>query len=380
MKYDTMILHGAADHDAFTGALSIPVYPASTYRQADVDGGQDYYYSRAGNPTRRALEETLAVLEGGECGYAFASGMAAVTAALTAVLKAGDHVVATKDIYGGSYRLFTQFLGRFGVSHTFADTSDIAATEDAIRPETRALFLESPSNPVLKIIDFESMAALAKRRGLVSMVDNTFLSPYFFRPLEYGIDLSIHSASKFLGGHSDLIAGAVVARDRNLGREVGFVQSTTGSMLSPENSWLLLRGIKTLGVRMKAQAEGAMKIAHWLSGRDWVNQVFYPGLPSHPGHDIITRQASGYGAVVSFVADSKERAAAIMKNVRTCTVAVSLGGVESILSYPAKMSHAAIPEPEREKLGINWRLLRLSVGLEDPDDLIDDIDRAACSM
>ncbi len=375
MKYDTKILHGAADRDPYTGALSIPIYPASTYHQKDVDSVQEFEYSRAGNPTRGALEETLGMLEGGT-GFAFASGVAAITAALTAVLNAGDHVVVTKDLYGGTYRLLTKYLNRLGITHTFVDTTDVKKTEQAILKNTKALFLESPSNPLLKIIDFEAMAALAGRLGLISMVDNTFLSPYFFRPIEFGIDLSIHSATKFLGGHSDLIAGAVIARTEELAEKIGFVQKTTGSVLSPENSWLLLRGIKTLRPRMTMQSEGAMRIARWLSDQTWVEQVYYPGLPDHPGHEIISRQASGYGAVVSFSADTRERAYAIMKGVKHWTVAVSLGGVESILSYPAKMSHASIPEKEREELGITDRLIRLSIGLEDVDDLIDDIKQA----
>jgi cystathionine beta-lyase len=376
MKFDTKILHGAADRDPHTGALSIPIYPASTYHQKDVDAVQEFEYSRSGNPTRRALEETLGMLEGGT-GFAFASGVAAITAALTAVLGAGDHVIVTKDIYGGTYRLLTKYLNRLGITHTFADTTNIKKTENAIQDNTKAIFLESPSNPLLKIIDFEAMADLAKRHKLITMVDNTFLSPYFFRPLEYGIDISIHSATKFLGGHSDLLAGAVIARTKELARDIEFVQKTTGAVLSPENSWLLLRGIKTLRARMTIQSEGAMKLALWLSTQPWVKQVYYPGLPDHPGHDIISRQASGYGAVVSFTTDTRERAYAIMKSVKYWTVAVSLGGVESILSYPAKMSHASIPEKERVELGITDKLIRLSIGLEDVNDLINDIKLSA---
>jgi cysteine-S-conjugate beta-lyase len=377
MKYNTKILHGAADRDPFTGALSIPIYPASTYHQKDVENAQEYLYSRSGNPTRNALEETLAVLEGGAAGYAFASGVAAATAAITSAAKSGDHIIATKDIYGGTYRLLTTYLNRFGITYSFVDTSNPMEVEEAVRDNTRVLFLESPSNPILKIIDFEAMVKIAKKHNLISILDNTFLSPYFFRPIEYGIDLSIHSATKFLGGHSDLIAGAVIARTKELGSHVHAVQISTGNILSPENSWLLLRGIKTLRARMTIQADSAMKIAEWLSKQKWVKKTYYPGLPDHPGYDIIKKQADGFGAVVSFEADSVERAYAIMKNVRYWTVAVSLGGVESILSYPAKMSHAAIPEKERHDLGITNELLRLSVGLEDADDLIEDIKYSA---
>lgn len=377
MKYDTKILHGAADRDPATGALSIPIYSASTYHQRDINERQEFDYSRSGNPTRRALEDTLASLEGGAKAYAFSSGVAAITSAITAVVKSGDHIVATRDIYGGTYRLLTRYLDRFNVTHTFADTTDPAEVERAVQPNTRVLFLESPSNPLLKIIDFEKMAAVAARHNLITMLDNTFLSPYFFQPFDYGIDMSIHSATKFLGGHSDLIAGAVITKNSALGEKVYFVQNTTGNMLSPENSWLLLRGIKTLRARMTIQSESAHRIAEWLESQSWVTNTYYPGLPGHPGHDIISRQATGYGAVVSFATDTVERAQAIMKKVRYFTVAVSLGGVESILSYPAKMSHAAIPEGERDILGITDSLIRLSVGLEDVEDLIDDIEQAA---
>jgi cystathionine beta-lyase/cystathionine gamma-synthase len=377
MKYNTKILHGAGDRDPFTGALSIPIYPASTYHQENVNENQEFQYSRSGNPTRKALEETLSVLEGGARGYAFASGVAAITAAITAVAKSGDHIVATKDIYGGTYRLLKTYLNRFGITHTFVDTSNISDIERAIRGNTRILFLESPSNPLLKIIDFEAIAGIAEKHKLITILDNTFLSPYFFHPFDFGIDLSVHSATKFLGGHSDLIAGAVIARTKELGDAVRQVQNTTGSILSPENSWLLLRGIKTLRARMTIQAESAMKIAKWLTEQKWVKKVYYPGLPEHPGYEIISKQASGYGAVVSVKIDNIERVYSIMKNVRYWTVAVSLGGVESILSYPFKMSHSAIPEKERLELGITPELLRLSVGLEDAEDLIEDLARSS---
>jgi cystathionine beta-lyase/cystathionine gamma-synthase len=377
MHFDTKILHGAGDRDPYTGALSIPIYNASTYHQKNIDKRQDFEYSRSGNPTRKALEETLAALEGGTNGYAFSSGVAAITAAITSVCKAGDHLVVTKDVYGGTYRLLTRYLHRFGIDFTFADTTSLEATEREMRPNTKVLFLESPSNPLLKIVDFVEMVGLARKYNLVTMLDNTFLSPYFFRPLECGVDIAIHSATKFLGGHSDLLAGAVVTRTRDLGSEVYLVQNATGNVLSPESSWLLMRGIKTLRARMTIQADGAMKIAQWLSGQPWVRQVYYPGLTSHPGHEIVKSQASGYGAVVSFATDTVERAHAIMRGVKYWTVAVSLGGVESIMSYPAKMSHASIPKEERDALGITDNLIRLSIGLEDAGDLIEDMARAA---
>ncbi|MBI4979600.1 MAG: PLP-dependent transferase [Spirochaetes bacterium] len=377
MHYETKILHEGGDKDPYTGALSIPIYPASTYHQKNVDVRQEFDYSRSGNPTRAALERTLAVLENGSHGYAFSSGVAAITAAITAVCSAGDHIVATRDCYGGTYRLLTKYLSRLGITHTFVDTTDIAATEHAITSATKVLFLESPSNPLLRIIDFTAMTALAKKHSLITMLDNTFLSPYLFRPLDIGVDVSIHSATKFLGGHSDLIAGAVVTKNGEIAAQIYAVQNGTGNMLSPENSWLLLRGIKTLRARMEMQCAGAMELATWLSKQSWVTKVYYPGLADHPGHETIRREAKGFGAVVSFTADTIERTRAILQHVRIWTVAVSLGGVESILSYPAKMSHAAMPKDERDALGISDTLIRLSIGLEHTEDLIDDLKSSA---
>jgi cystathionine beta-lyase/cystathionine gamma-synthase len=376
-QYDTTILHGAAALDEATGALSIPIYPASTYHQKDIGARQEFDYGRSGNPTRKALEETLAVLEGGKSGFAFASGMSAIHAAITAFVKAGEHIVATRDIYGGTYRFLTGFLSKFGVTHTFADTTNPEHTRAALTPSTRVLFLESPSNPLLKITDLAAHAKIAAERGIITMIDNTFLSPYFLRPFTHGIDISIHSATKFLGGHSDLIAGAVVTRSKEHGDAVRYVQNTCGAVLSPENSWLLLRGIKTLGARMKLQQETANAVARWMEKQGWVTRVFYPGLPNHPGRDILQREASGFGSVVSFSVDTTERLRGLLKRVKVLTVAVSLGGVESILSYPARMSHAAMPAQVRADLGITDTLLRLSVGLEAADDIIADLDQGS---
>ncbi len=373
MHFDTKILHGSSDRDPYTGGLSMSIHPSSTYHRKKTGERQEFEYSRSGNPTRKALEETLAVLEGGTNGFAFSSGVAALTAAITSVCKSGDHLVVTKDVYGGTYRLLDRYLSKFGIGFTFADTTSVEDTEHAIRPNTKVLFLESPSNPLLKIIDLSAMTGLAKKHGMVTVMDNTFLSPYFLRPIEFGIDVVVHSATKFLGGHSDLIAGAIVTRTHELASDVYLVQNATGNMLSPENSWLLMRGIKTLRPRMTIQSESAMKIASWLSTQPWVKHAYYPGLPSHPGHGTIKGQASGFGAVVSFETDTPERARLIMNGVRLWSVAVSLGGVESIMSYPAGMSHASIPKKERDELGITEGLIRLSVGLEDVDDLIEDI-------
>jgi cysteine-S-conjugate beta-lyase len=379
MRYETSIVHSGADRDPHTGALSMPIYSASTYHQPDISTRQEFDYSRSGNPTRKALETALAQLESGAAGFAFSSGMAAITSAIMAVCRSGDHIVAARDIYGGTYRLLTSFFDRFGIGCTFADTTNLAAVEKAITPATRVLFLETPSNPLLKITDLDACATIARRHGLVSMADNTFCSPYFLRPCELGIDLCIHSATKFLGGHSDLLAGAVIARTDDLAKKVYFVQNTCGAVLSPENSWLLLRSIKTLAPRLRMQAETADSLAKWLANQPWVSAVYYPGLPEHPGHDIMKKQAYGFGAVASLKTDTVDRALSIMKTVKLWTVAVSLGGVESILSYPYKMSHAAIPADERNALGVTDTLVRLSPGLEAAEDLIDDLDRSAAS-
>ena len=373
MKYGTRILHNENELDPHTGALSIPIYQASTYHQYDVDNPGKYAYSRSGNPTREALEKTLASLENGTHAYAFSSGMAATSSSL-AILEQGDHVIATADIYGGSYRILTSFFSKFGITTTFVDMSRLENIEKAIKPNSRLLFLESPSNPLLKVTDLLGATEIARKHGLITMIDNTFMSPYFQRPLDLGLDIVIHSATKFLGGHSDVIGGAVITKSDKLASQIYFVQNGFGAILGPQDCWLLLRGIKTLKARMELQQKSATEIAHWLKKQSWVSDVYYPGLPDHPGHEIIKTQASGFGAVLSFKTETVERAKQIMKKVKVWSVAVSLGGVESILSYPVKMSHASIPPLERERLGITDNLIRLSVGLEEASDLIEDLD------
>ena len=373
MKYATRILHSGCEVDPDVGALSTPVYQASTFQQHDVDNLGKYQYSRSGNPTREALENTLAALENGTHAYAFSSGMAAISSTL-AILKQGDHVIATADIYGGSYRILSSFFSKFGITTTFVDMTRLENIEQALRPETRLLFLESPSNPLLRITDLTGAVEIARRHNLITVIDNTFMSPYFQRPLDLGIDIAVHSATKFLGGHSDVIGGAVITKSDKLASQIYFVQNGFGAILGPQDCWLVLRGIKTLKARMESQQQSAMIIAKWLKKQPWVVDVYYPGLPDHPGHEIIRSQATGFGAVLSFRTDTVERAKRIMKNVRIWSVAVSLGGVESILSYPVMMSHASMPPEERRKLGITDELIRLSVGLEDAGDLIEDLE------
>jgi cystathionine beta-lyase len=372
MQYCTKILHTGKDRDPYTGASSIPIYQVSTFDQDDpVEFGQ-YEYGRGTNPTREALEHTIAVLESGTSGYAFASGMAAISSVLL-LFQSGDHIMVAEDVYGGTYRVLTTLFNRWGLKHTFVDMTDPQKIEAALLPETKAIFAETPSNPLLKITDLDAVVSIAEKNGLLTIIDNTFMSPYLQRPIEIGFDIVIHSATKFLGGHSDLIAGLVVTKIENLGRRVKSVQNSFGAILGPQDSWLLLRGIKTLSARMEAQQKGAEVIANWLADQPAVKAVHYPTLSSHPGREIHMKQSSGGGAVVSFELESGEAAKEVLRKVGLPLMAVSLGGVESILSYPATMSHAAMPRSERYARGITDGLVRLSVGLEDPADLCEDL-------
>lgn len=372
MDFATKLLHVGVETDKHTGAVSVPIYQVSTFHQEDVEVEQEFHYSRSGNPTRQALEKIIATLEGGTDGFAFASGMAAMAAAVL-IFNQGDHILAPRDVYGGTYRLLTQDCPRWGITHTLVDTTELANIEQAVTPATKALILESPSNPLLKISDLPGICAWAKERGIITIVDNTFMTPYFQRPLEFGADIVVHSATKFLAGHSDVVAGLVVAGDRELAKRVGHVQNSLGGILGPQDAWLTMRGIKTLKVRMDYAEKAATHIAQALNKSNKVTEVYYPGLPEHPGHELLRGQADGFGAVLSFDAGTVENAKKIMANVKISAVAVSLGSVESILSYPAKMSHSAIPALVRYEMGITDSLLRLSVGLEDPDDLLADI-------
>jgi cystathionine beta-lyase len=375
MDYCTKILHTGKDRDPHTGASSIPIYQVSTFDQEDpVEFGQ-YEYGRGTNPTREALEHTIAVLESGTSGYAFASGMAAISSVLL-LFQSGDHIMVAEDVYGGTYRVLTTLFNRWGLKHTFVDMTDPHKIEAALLPETKAIFAETPSNPLLKITDLDAVVSIAEKKGLLTIIDNTFMSPYLQRPIEHGFDIVIHSATKFLGGHSDLIAGLVVTKNETLSRGIQSVQNSFGAILGPQDSWLLLRGIKTLSARMEAQQKNAEIIAHWLEEQVAIKAVYYPTLSSHPGREIHMRQSSGGGAVVSFELESGEAAKEVLRKVKLPLMAVSLGGVESILSYPATMSHAAMTGPERYARGITDGLVRLSVGLEDPADLCEDLKRA----
>ena len=375
MNDRTKLIHAGYDRDPHTGASAIPVYQVSTFGQTDPEHPGPYDYARSDNPTREALEHTLAALEGGARGFAFASGMAATSSVLL-LFQPGDHLVVGRDIYGGTYRILTTVFQRWKLDVSFVDATDPAAVRRAITPATRALFVETPANPLLQITDLRAMAEIAKEHGILALADNTFMTPHLQRPLELGFDLVVHSATKFLGGHSDVIAGLAVARDEALGRRLKQIQNGFGAILGPQDSFLVSRGIKTLAVRLDAQQQAAIQIARWLEKRPEIRKVFYPGLASHPGREIHETQAAGPGAVISFELADGPSAVAFLKRVKLPLVAVSLGGVESILSYPVTMSHASIPRPEREARGITDRLVRLSVGLEAPADLIADLDRA----
>jgi cystathionine beta-lyase len=375
MEWETRLIHSGYDICEHTGAVSIPIYHASTYRQKSIDEPGPFDYGRSGNPTRNALEGLMAVLEGGTHGFAFSSGMAAISSALC-LLQAGEHLVVSRDVYGGTYRALTGLFSRFGITHSFVDAADLGAIRAAIRPETKALYLETPSNPVFKITDLSACAALAREHGLLTIVDNTFMTPYLQRPLELGLDVVVHSATKFLGGHSDTIAGVAVVRDEKLAGRLRMVQNTFGAVLGPQDCWLVQRGIRTLKVRMDAQQETTRKLTEWLVGHPMIKDVYYPGLPDHPGRQVHEAQSFGPGCVFSFTLADRETTVRFMHNVLLPYPAVSLGGVESILSHPASMSHASMPKAHREELGIADNLVRLSVGLEAFEDLRDDLAQA----
>ncbi len=375
MKKKTKLIHGGIPTDPQTGAVSTPIYQVSTYKQDEVGKHKGFEYSRSGNPTRHALEELIKDLEGGESGFAFGSGMAAITAVMM-MFNSGDHVVMTDDVYGGTYRVMTKVLNRLGIESTFVDSSNPSSIEEAIRENTKAVYIETPTNPLLKITDIKEAAALAKKHDLLTIVDNTFSTPYWQNPLALGADIVLHSATKYLGGHSDVVAGLVVVNSAQLAEELFFVQNSTGGVLGPQDSWLLIRGIKTLGLRMEEHEVNTKKIVDFLLQHPKVSKVYYPGLESHPNHEIAKAQASGFGGMVSFDVGSEANADRLLTNTKYFTLAESLGAVESLISVPARMTHASIPKDRRDELGITDGLVRISVGLEDVEDLIEDIDQA----
>lgn len=375
MKFGTKLIHNGNEIDEETGALSIPIYQASTYHQRDIDSFGKYDYSRSGNPTREALENTIAQLENGYRGFAFSSGMAATSSALS-IFSAGDHIIICEDVYGGTYRITTKVLSRFNIEFTFVDASNLDNIKAAVRENTKAIFLETPSNPLLKITDLKGAIEIAKSNELIVIVDNTFMSPYLQKPLDLGADIVVHSATKFIGGHSDVVGGLAVAKTEDLANRIYAIQNSFGAILGPQDCWLLLRGLKTLKVRLDVHQQTAEKLSRWLLKREEVEAVYYPSLEGHPGREIHLAQASGGGAVLSFRLKSLDLTKYFLNNIENAAFAVSLGGVETIVSYPVKMSHAAIPREEREKLGVTDTLIRVSVGLEEFEDLIESFDKA----
>jgi len=373
-RFSTLAIHAGQPSDPTTGAVTFPIYQTSTFQQEEPGVHKGFCYSRTGNPTRQALEENLATLEGARFGLAFASGLAAVNTVLN-LLRAGDHVVAGKDLYGGSYRIFTKLYAKFGVDFSFVDTTRIEEVESAFTEKTKLLWLESPSNPLLMVTDIARCAEVAHRRGILTIVDNTFATPYLQRPLELGADIVVHSTTKYLGGHSDVIGGAIVTNDQNLFEQMKFYQNAVGGVPGPFDCFLVLRGTKTLAVRMDRHCANARKVTEFLAGHPKVAKVYYPGLKDHPQHDVAKRQMRDFGAMVSFeIRTDVEGTKAFIKRLKLWTLAESLGSVKSLLARPPTMTHASVEPEVRKKHGINDGLIRLSVGLEDVEDLIEDLE------
>lgn len=372
MKRKTKLIHGGITGDTATGAVSVPIYQVSTYKQDRVGEHKGFEYSRTGNPTRHALEDLIKDLEGGTAGFAFGSGMAAITAVMM-LFNSGDHVILTDDVYGGTYRIMSKVLNRFGIEATFVDTSNLENIEKEIKGNTKAIFIETPTNPLLKITDIHQVSEIAKKHNLLTIVDNTFSTPYWQTPIKLGADIVLHSATKYIGGHSDVVAGLVVVNSEKHAVDLHFVQNSTGGVLGPQDSWLLLRGVKTLGIRMEEIEANAKIIVNFLQKHPKVKKVYYPGLESHPNHEIARKQALGFGGMVSFDVGSEQSADELLRKVKYFTLAESLGAVESLISVPARMTHASIPKERRDMLGITDGLIRISVGLEDVEDLIADL-------
>jgi len=375
MRAKTKLIHAGIVGDETTGAVSTPIYQVSTYKQEAVGKFKGYEYSRTGNPTRHVLEVLISELEGGVAGFAFASGMAA-TSSVMMLFGKGDHVILTDDVYGGTFRVISKVLNRFGIEATFVDTGDISNVEAEIKENTKAIFLETPTNPLLKVTDIEGIAKLGKEKGLLTIVDNTFMTPYFQQPIALGADIVVHSATKYLGGHSDVVAGLVVVNSDQLATDLHFVQNSVGAVLGPQDSWLLMRGIKTLGIRMEEHNVNGQRIAEFLNNHEAVSNVFYPGIEAHPGHELMKKQTTGFGGMISFDVGSAEKADELLAKLRFFTLAESLGAVESLISVPARMTHASIPSERRAELGITDGLVRISVGIEDVEDLLDDLTQA----
>jgi cystathionine beta-lyase/cystathionine gamma-synthase len=375
MGFSTKAVHAGIEPDPTTGSLMTPIHLTSTYAQEEVGKHKGYEYSRVSNPTRTVLEKNIAALENGKEGLAFASGMAAETAVFQ-LLKSGDHCIVSQNVYGGTYRLAKLVLEDYGLQFDFIDTTDIAAVKSALRPNTRMLFIETPTNPTMEITDLKAVAKLARSRKIISVADNTFATPYLQNPLDFGFDIVLHSATKYLNGHSDMLGGLVVLNDAKLTERLRFIQKSSGGILSPFEAWMCLRGIKTLAVRMARHDANAMEVAAFLNTQRKVKKVNYPGLVSHPQHWLAKKQMRGFGGMISFDLGSLEKARKFLKSVRLCALAESLGGVESLISHPATMTHASVPTEERQRIGVTDGLVRISVGIEDLEDIIADLKQA----
>ncbi len=376
MRFETIAIRAGNRPDATTGAISVPIHQTSTFAFEDVGKTRGWDYSRTANPTRKVLEDTITQLEGGKVGLAFATGMAAETTVMH-LLKKGDHVISGDDIYGGTYRLFQDVMTDFGLEFTLLRMDNNRTIENAVRPNTRMLWIETPSNPLLNVVDLEMVVDIARRHKLLTVIDNTFATPYFLRPIEYGVDLVVHSTTKYLNGHSDVVGGAVVATTDELAQRLQFLLNAMGTCAAPFDCWLVLRGIETLPVRMKQHEENALAVANYLKRHPKANRVLYPGLKSHKGHEIAKRQMKGFGGVVSFEPmGGIEAVNTFLRKLKVFSLAESLGGIASLAEHPATMSHASMPKDYRERVGITDGLIRLSIGLENVDDLIEDLEQA----
>lgn len=375
MGFSTDCIHAGQEPEPQTGAVTIPIYQTSTYVQPELGRHKGYEYGRTKNPTRSALEANLAALERGRHGHCFASGMSA-TDTVFRLLKSGDHVIAGENMYGGSYRLFSRVLGKFGLEFTYVDTSNVDNLRGAMRANTKLVFLETPTNPMMTVTDLAACADVAHKGGALVVVDNTFCSPWLQKPIDLGADIVVHSTTKFLNGHSDSVGGAVISNSDELGEQIGFLQNAVGAILSPFDSWLVLRGVKTLAVRMKRHEENGVAMANYLSNHSKVRKIYYPGLPDHPQHELAKRQMNGFGSMISFELGSLDNAKKFLDRVRLCSLAESLGGVETLISHPETMTHASVPLETRTRLGITPGLVRISVGIEDIEDLIADLENA----
>jgi len=375
LGFATIAIHTGSEPDESTGAVTVPIYQTSTYAQDALGKNKGYEYARTQNPTRSAVERNLAALEGGRFGFAFASGMAAIDATMRLV-KAGDHVIVSDNTYGGTARLFNRILANYNIEFDYVETSDPLNVEAAIKPNTKMVFLETPTNPIMTVTDLKEVSEIAHRAGARVVCDNTFMSPYLQRPLEFGCDIVVHSTTKYLNGHSDGVGGAVILNDEEDANWIGFVQNSAGAILSPFDSWLVLRGTKTLALRMEQHDKTGRAVAAFLEEHPKVKKVYYPGSVSHPQHALARRQQRGFGGMVSFDVGSLAAARKVLDSVKLCTLAESLGGVETLISHPATMTHASVDEAKRERLGITDGLVRISVGIEDTDDIIADLDQA----